>query len=210
MSGAHDGDRVRAREDSRDSHVVVGTLCLRHVPSLNYVQVIVEDDQGGHFVDPISIEVIDVANWDSSRANDKPDDPLIDVPGWRPITDLDEAIREGLVPPVRTRQGGSWADLEGGLLELASPLLSQGWAIIETDREESAKYGDCVDLILERAEVRIDLQLYEDGALVLWPVDETKYEKDDWEPDDPVETIEDATAESSAAAYERVGWITRG
>lgn len=208
MTGAHDGDRVRARVDGRDHQVVVGTLCLRHVPSLNYVQVIVEDDQGSHFVDPISVEVINAAG--DNRVTDKPDDPFMEDPGWRLITDLDEAIREGLVPPVRTRRGGSWADLEGRLLEFALPLLSHGWAIIETDREESAKYGDCVDLILERAGVCIDLQFYEDGALVLWPVDETKYDNDDWEPEDPLETIENATAESSAVAFERIAWITTG
>ena len=51
-TGARNGDLVRAGVDDRDARTVIGTLRLRHVPSLNYVQVIVENDDGWFWIDP--------------------------------------------------------------------------------------------------------------------------------------------------------------
>jgi hypothetical protein len=205
LSGAQDGDLVRARIDDRNAEVVVGVLRLRHVPSLNYVQVHVVTDDGFERVDPASVEVIEVGAFVVS--NSDLEDPLKGDPGWRRITDLDAAISEGLVEPARLRQGGTWEDMEERLRNLASPLLESGWSVFDTDRNTSGESGDSVHLILNREDTTIDLELYEDDYMTLWPVNFEKYEQDDWESEEPLASIDGATAENCRAAFVEVGWL---
>jgi hypothetical protein len=65
---------------------------------LNYVQVNVNVDGRIHSVDATTVQVVrrnvvPVAELEGS-------DPLNGTKGWRPIIDLDDAVREGLVHAV--------------------------------------------------------------------------------------------------------------
>ncbi len=167
--GAFTGDLVRARVDDRDAERVEGVLHLRYIPARDYVQVRVLNDVGGFLVDPASVEVIHRAVVTVGELEDS--DPVRGEPGWRRVTDLDQACRDGLVHDV-VRQGGSWTDMFERLRHMIGPLLEAGWAIIDEDRETSANYGDSVSYVLERSDDVMQLELYEDDAIMLWPFDE--------------------------------------
>ena len=147
-------------------------LHLRYIPARDYVQVRVLNDEGGFLVDPASVEVIQRAVVTVGELEDS--DPVRGEPGWRRVTDLDQACRDGLVHDV-VRQGGSWTDMFERLRHMIGPLLEAGWAIIDEDRETSANYGDSVSYVLERSDDVMQLELYEDDAIMLWPFDENEY-----------------------------------
>lgn len=123
VRGPRNGDWVRARVDTRDPTYVVGVLHLRHVPSLDYVQVNVDSGRL-HDVDPRSIEVLRPQVVSIAKLEEG--DPIKDVPGWRRIVDLGQAIAEGLVADVRERDHGTWANMFAELDRTVAPLLGAG------------------------------------------------------------------------------------
>ena len=205
-SGARDGDLVRAVTSDRDANVVSGVLRLRHVPSLDYVQVHLQDEEGSwHRINPCSVTVVEAGVHVVPTR--ELDDPLVGEPGWRRVVDLDQAIAEGLVTPTHDRRGGSWDEFAGRLLGLAAPLLDDGWVITDEERQDGDEFGDSVHLVLNRDENTIEIELYEDDYLVLWNVDLDKYEREDWEPEEPLRTVDDATPASAISAFRDVGWL---
>ncbi len=160
---------MRAVVDDRDAAHVEGILHLRYIPAREYVQVRVVNDEGGYFVDPASVmvihrEVVPVAELEAS-------DPVVHERGWRRVTDLDEARRQGLVHEV-VRQGGTWKDMFDRLRHAIAPLLDAGWTVIDENRDQSSTHGDSVLYVLQRADTVMELDLYDDGDVMLLPYDE--------------------------------------
>jgi hypothetical protein len=185
--------------------VVEGILRLRYVPSLDCVQVHVLTGDAWASVDPATVEVVRAGA--AVVSDEDLDDPLQGDPRWRRVTDFDQAIADGLVKPARQRQGGTWEEMDEHLSQLAAPLLEAGWSVYDKDYNSSGEYGDSVHLILNREDETIDLEYYEDGYVVLWPVNFEKYETDDWEPEEPLAEIANATEASCHAAFVEVGWL---
>ena len=203
-----DGDLVRAVEASREAEIVEGVLRLRHVPSLDYVQVHVIGPPGYFFrVDPASVEVI--RRGVEPVSADELEDPLRGDPGWRRITDLDTAIAEGLVPPVKKRPNISWSEMEDRLDRVTAPLVAAGWDIVYRDREASDQYGDSVFLDVERDELSMQLQYFEDDYLAVWPLEASDEDDDDLGCSESLCEIEDASVERSRAVFAEQGWLDR-
>ena len=200
--GPRTGDLVRARVDPRDGSIVEGVLHLRHIPTLDYVQVRVYGDFG-YEVDPSSIEV--VRRGVMSVEELEKSDPVRGDPGWRRIVDLDEAQREGLIRAV-VRRGGSWADMFDRLNRVAASLVEAGWAVFDQDQSPDSKDGDSVSYMLERGGTSIELGLDEHGCVYFFPLDE------DLTPDDEgyfedLFNLDRASDDSIREEYRRRGWL---
>jgi hypothetical protein len=205
MGGARDGDLVRAVENTRQPGTVEGILRLRHVPSLDYVQVHVLGLDGGYFsVDPASVEVI--RHGVGFVSDEDLADPLRGEPGWRRIIELDAAIAEGLVPPVQKRPDISQSEMDDRLDVAAAPLVAAGWTTSPHDFEESAQFGDCVLFEVARDGVTLLLEYYEDDCLVVWPL-EPSGKADEDEPSELICAIDDPTAERCRAEFAAHGWL---
>jgi len=168
-AGARTGDHIRARTADRDALAVEGVLHLRHIPAKDYVQVRLINDDGGFFVDPSSVEVIErsvVPVEELERS-----DPVVGEPGWRRMTDLDAVRRDGLVHEV-VRGGGTWSDLFARLEQMIAPLLQAGWSVVDRNQDQSAEFGDSVFCTIQRGATYTQFEMYEDGELMLWPLDE--------------------------------------
>jgi hypothetical protein len=199
------GDWVRAVEDDRDAETVEGVLHIRHVPSLGYAQVNVIADGQLRSVLPDSIEVLRAAAVSVTEL--EASDPLVHDDGWRRIVDLEHARSEGLLSPLVDRVGGTWDDLFDGLHERVLPLLNAGWALTGKDRDESWEYGDSVFCDLERDGAILNIEYYEHGQLVAYPVEEHAQDDEDPEPAAPFFSIDKSTPESSRLAFEEQGWL---
>jgi hypothetical protein len=199
------GDRVRARTADRRATAVEGVLHLRHVPSLGYVQVLVLADEGTHSVDPASIEVIQMDTVQAETL--ERDDPLRNEPGWRPVRDLEDARAAGLVQPARDFHGVTWADLFAGMDLLVQPLLDAGWKVTEKLEEASFPDGDSSLYSLERAGELIDLERFEDGAVVVHPGGDGSLEDSDGEPTEPLFTA--SRNDDILSEFASRGWLTR-
>ena len=118
---------------------------------------------------PDSIEVLQPSVVPLLEAEQS--DPLVGESGWRRVTDLQEAIDEGLLAPGGggLSEGGSWDDLFAQLELRAQPMLDAGWMLVSTDRDESMEYGDSVFYDLERDGTVIELECFEHGQLVAYP-----------------------------------------
>jgi hypothetical protein len=197
---------VRAVEDDRDAETVEGVLHIRHVPSLGYAQVNVIADGRLRSVLPDSIEVLRAAAVSVTEL--EASDPVVHDDGWRRIVDLEQARSEGLLSPV-DRVGGTWDDLFAGLHERVLPLLNAGWALARTDRDESWEYGDSVVYDLERDGAILNIEYYDHGQLVAYPVEEHAQDDEDCDSDpaEPLFWIDDSTPESSRLAFEEQGWL---
>lgn len=205
-SGPASGDRVTALTDERDAQAVEGLLQLRYVPSGvdGYVQVdVLTDDGRARSVVPDSIRVVSpgaVPAEDLER-----DDPVCDMPGWRPVRRLAEARRLKLLQPDRHREGGTWQQMSDQLDMVVRPLLDAGWVVEETFREDSWEYGDSVSSVLARGEQLANPELFEDGGIILRPGAESK------DLDDPDPALGTAWATMSPAElqaiYRHVGWL---
>lgn len=83
-------------------------------------------------------------------------------------------------------------------------LTAAGWRHIGTDSDHSWEYGNSVFWDLERDGVVIQLEFYDHGQLVAYPVSE-------WAQDDelaePYFSIHRSTVESSREAFEAQGWL---
>lgn len=195
------GDRVRAVVDERSAGMVEGVLHLRHVPRLGYVQVLVLDEQRAWSVRAESIEVLEqqVVSLEQLEASD----PLVGDPDWRRVTTISEATEEGLLQPPVEREGGSWDDLFAELALRARPLLDAGWRLVATEQEDSWEYGDSVFYDLERNGVTVELEYYEHGQLVAYPMGE--------EPEDgvtePLLSIPASTPTQAEEAFVALGLL---
>jgi hypothetical protein len=98
-------------------------------------------------------------------------DPLVGQPGWERISDLAHATDQGLIPPRIEPEGGSWVDLYAELERRAQPMLDAGWAVVDTDQDESWEYGNSVAFDLERDGVTMELEYFEHGQLIAYPLD---------------------------------------
>lgn len=199
------GDWVRAVEDNRDAETLEGVLHIRHVPALGYAQVNVVVDGGYRSVIPGSIEVLRTATVSVTAL--EASDPLVHDDGWRRVVDLEQARSEGLLSPPVERVGGSWDDLFAKLHERVRPLLNAGWALAGTDREESSEHGDSVFYDLERDGTVLNVEYYEHGQLVAYPVEAHPQDEEDPEPTEPFFSIYDSTLGSSRLAFEEQGWL---
>lgn len=95
--GAHKGDLVRAMSAGPDSVAVEGILNIRYRKAWNRVMVDVITPDGKVSVDPKSVQVIEAGKMSIEKLDAA--DPISWEDGTRQITDLDLAIREGLIQP---------------------------------------------------------------------------------------------------------------
>lgn len=95
--GAHKGDLVRAMSAGPDSVAVEGILNIRYRKAWNRVMVDVITPDGKVSVDPKSVQVIEAGKMSIEKLDAA--DPISWEDGTRQITDLDVAIREGLIQP---------------------------------------------------------------------------------------------------------------
>ena len=193
------GDRVRAVVDDRNGRSVEGTLYLRHVPTPEHVQVHVIAEGGSWAVVPDSIEVLvpEEVTVEDLEAHD----PLVGQPGRRRISDLADAAEAGLLLES-TRVGGTWDDMFAELERRARPMLDAGWRLVDTLHEESWEYGDSVFYDLERDGSVVELEYYEHGQLVAYPVVEEPVEDAE-----PFFSIHGSTEASALDAFRRQGWL---
>ncbi len=201
--GPRTGDLVRARTDERDASVVEGVLHLRFVPALNYVQVIVLNDDGAYNVDPDSIEILQAS---VAKAKDiERNDPLRGELGWRPMGSLEEAQAKGLVPVARAYGGATWSDLFARGDQLVQSLLESGWVV--TERYAETSYGDPQSVMysLQRNGEMIDVERYEDDVVVAYRGGANPDEAGEDEATEPLFTADgDAMALSEFAGQ---GWL---
>ena len=204
MTGPQSGDWVKALVDARESPAIEGVLHLRHVPSLDYVQVNVVAAGRIHAVDPDSVEVLKPQYLSVEEL--EASDPLTDEPGWRRVVDLDVARVEGLVQAAVARQGGTWADLLATLTTLVSTLHEAGWQTVRQHSEESGEHGDSVLVDLERSGVSIEIEFYEHGTLVGYPLGREGEATDD-ATSEALFVLDDATMESCREMFAAQGWL---
>ena len=95
--GAHKGDLVRAKTAGPDGATVEGILNIRYRKAWNRVMVDVITADGAVSVDAKSVQVVEAGKV--SPATLDANDPISWEDGTRSITDLDVAIREGLIQP---------------------------------------------------------------------------------------------------------------
>lgn len=198
------GDRVLAVVDDRDAETVEGILHIRHIPARRYAQVLVIVDSQSRSVRPDSIEIVRSGEVPMRELEET--DPVAGDDGWRRIVDIDQARKEGLLPPQAERTGGTWDDLLAALHERVLPLLGDGWILTEPGREESCEFGDSVFCNLQRGTTVLNIEYYEHGQLVAYPVEERR---DDWdgESEEPYLSIDDSTPASSRSAFEEQDWL---
>ena len=176
-------------------------LNLRYVPSLEYVQVTVETSHGSARVDPATVVVL--RRQEVPVAELERGDPVVAQSGWRRASTLDEEMAAGFVRPAAVRAGGSWAEMFARLYELAAPLSDAGWKVVKEMREESREHGDSVMLELEKAGIVIELEYYEDGGLVAFPVEDGSQDHSTRQ----YFGLEDVTAASARTAFSNQRWI---
>lgn len=204
------GDLVRAVTADRSADVVEGVLQLRHVPALDYVQVLVLGDERSWFVDPASIEVLESGLVDPAQL--EADDPVRHDPGWRSHRDLAEAMAAGLVHAVPERRGGSWADLHEALAGIVAPLVKAAWTVEETGQDSEAGWGDSVHCDLSRNGQHIEVELIEDGGILGWALPALTDEDftDDGQPYRPLFDVPNASVSDAVEAYRAQGWLEPG
>lgn len=188
------GDRVRAVENRREGRVLEGTLWVSDINRWGTVAVKVLADGRLTGVVVGSIEVLEPSPQVVSA-----------IPGVR-VANLREADEQGYLPPPVERTNDTWADLDAHLLERAQPLLDAGWQVTGTDRDESWEYGDSVFLQLTRSGGTIELEYYDHGQLVAYPVTSPHEEPD--EEAEPFFSIVDATHERARLEFAAQGWLS--
>ncbi|MGY6499924.1 MAG: hypothetical protein ACXIVQ_03360 [Acidimicrobiales bacterium] len=96
-----------------------------------------------------------------------------------------------------------WVSLFATLADISQPLFDAGWALTSTDADSSSEHGDSVFYGLERGGVTIELEYFDHGRLVGYPVDP---EKDDDEPTEPFFAVQDGAGEA-ADHFATCGWL---
>lgn len=197
------GDRVVAVPDRRNSTAVEGILHLRHVPIWNYVQVLVIDGRGTPVeVRADTIEVLDVGVVPAEQV--EATDPLREEPGRRRIKSLEQARQLGLLRPSAVRTDLSWDDLFDLLDTTIEPLLVARWVEVGREQEESWEYGDSVTAHLERHGRLLEIEVYEDRYLLVWPGGPSE------DPDgisEPLARIDELTVEALQTCYGERGLL---
>jgi hypothetical protein len=108
----------------------------------------------------------------------------------------------------------AWPRLFARLDELARPLLSAGWTIVERSLEDirwdqGTPIPPSAELSLTRADTRAHVELYEDGLIVVWPP-EGAHRKTTGDPDpdiDPEQAYEPLTQNQAQELFRRVGLL---
>jgi len=100
-------------------------------------------------------------------------------------------------------QDGTWERMFDGLAELARPLLDAGWRVVATETEESWEHGDSVFWDLEREGELIELEYYDDGQLVAYPMGEGGDEGSA----EPYFSWHGAQPAAVCSEFGRLGWI---
>jgi hypothetical protein len=156
-------------------------------------------------VDPASVEVLEPSAVDAGDR--ERGDPLVRDRGWRSVRDLDTAWAEGLVPPAQERSATTWEEMFDQLAAVARPLLGAGWLVERADNDDSWEFGDSVSYELERSAVRIEVDLYADGSILGYDLDQPS-DVDEDPPPDPVFSLPGgASTEDVVAAFRGQGWI---
>ncbi len=114
-------------------------------------------------------------------------------------------------PPATTPP---WSRLFARLDELARPLLSAGWTVVERSKEdvgwdEGTPIPPSAELTLTRADTRAHVELYEDGLVVVWPPEDARRETTgDPDPDvDPERAYEPLTQSQAQELFRQVGLL---
>lgn len=97
-----------------------------------------------------------------------------------------------------------WDHVREEMQRRAQWLTAAGWNHIGTDSDHSWEYGNSLFWDLERDGVVIQLEFYDHGQLVAYPVSE-KAQDDDLA--EPYFSIHRSTVESSREAFEAKGWL---
>lgn len=191
------GDLVQAERSHRDASPVTGILNLRFVPSTDcvHVDVILEDSRSVS-VDPASIEVISGGVVPIGEL--EVGDPVVADPGWRRVSDLHEAVGDGLVREV-IRDGLSWDDLFERMRRVLQPLVDAGWEMSEEATDEANE--DCVVCCVQRGDDRLDVDHYPDGWTHFWITDDEGLSGEDAQ---AIAVFPDGDADSVAMQH---GWI---
>lgn len=203
MRSPASGDRVRAVEERRSARHVEGILYLRFVPSLSYVQVEVLTSEAMFDVDPRTIEVIEPAVVTIEALEAK--DPITQDPSWRRILDLAQAAEEGGLLESLDLTGGTWEEMFADLDAIVTPLVADGWEVLDRLQEESSTHGDSVLCSLKRGRTAIDVEYFNDRWLQVW--DGASSDPNNCDP--PLFEIEDATPTSAAEMFRTQGWLPR-
>ena len=203
--GARSGDQVRAVTVDTD-RTVEGKLVLAYDPVFRAVVVNVwnESRPYWHCVDPDSIEVLSKGR--APRAPSNWTRLEYETPEWITVRDLDLARTAGLVRPISERQGGSWATLTDRIEELVSALVAAGWQQIGSETSPSWEYGDSVWAILLRGGTRIEVELYEDGHIDVYPESTASPDDDDPEPTEPLFGVD--SEEALFTEFSARGWTS--
>lgn len=109
-------------------------------------------------------------------------------------------------PQRRVRDlGARWATMLDQLDDRATPLIAAGWHVIATGNDESWEFGDSVHRDYERQGERIELEYYEHGELVAYPL--TDAPVGDEEGSAALFSVPASTSETAAAAFKERGWV---
>lgn len=65
------------------------------------------------------------------------------------------------------------------LHDIVAPLLERGWVLVSTERDVSWEHGDSVFYDLEREGLVIELEYYEQGDLVAYPMGDDRPMEED-------------------------------
>jgi hypothetical protein len=185
-TGARTGDLVRALVDELEGQTVEGTLLIRSSPVVSWWQVCVVGDGSFDFVQPETVEVLEVQPEDGRAPIAQHDESTV-------MDDLDRGWALGRIPPSPARIATTFEELGELALRLAAPLREAGWKVWGGETDRSWEYGDSFFVEAERGGDRIELELYDHGQLVAYdghPGD------DDGDPKEPFFVVQDVTPEA--------------
>jgi hypothetical protein len=169
----------------------------------HYVQVLVIDDQGTPVeVRAETVEVVEVGAVPPEEL--ERNDPLREGPERQNIESLEQAQALGLLRPSAVRSDLSWDDLFDLLGTMIEPLLAAGWVDEGREQEESWEYGDSVTAHLERGGQFLDIELYEDRYLLVWPGGPSEHPD---ELSEPLARIDELTMEAVVNCYGERGLL---
>jgi len=95
-------------------------------------------------------------------------------------------------------------DLSEGMTQRVQALIDAGWVLAYTESDQSWQYGNSMFWGLERDRVTIELEYYDHGQLVAYPVSERDPAD---ELAEPYFSITKSTVESSRAAFAAQRWL---
>jgi len=134
--------------------------------------------------------------------------------GWRVriavVNDLYESgsVEPNTDSPERLPDRNSdelWAFLTEHVDRVAELLTSEGWAVVDGRSFDDPTYWFLVYRHLERAGETIELELRDNGDLLVYPVDDV--ERD--EPTEPVVQLSNPDLELCRAEFVAHGWLRR-